>query len=229
MEVPFRILVSPRGVAERLKTHPHWLFAFLVLCGALLAINIALHSVSSEATLQHIPPSASPSEREYLKQMLDQDIILRLLFLPVRLSIGWGSFALALYYLCLAFRPPESLRFVQIFALEVHAESALVLGQLALLIQSLLAAPAGSFAALIPPLSVAALLPSPVDFAHLAVLVPLNVFSLLYVWILTLGVAHFTGFSRWKAFVVVVCVWVVAVCFNAGTLVMIRTALHLTV
>jgi len=214
-----------RGALTHLKHRPRWLLMFVVLSALLAGIDLGMQPVVRQASFERLPPGAGEQDRVLLTQMFEEQLPFRLAFLPVRNAAGWGLFALCLYYTALAFRPLEPVRFSQIFALEVWAEGALALGGLATLIRVWIVpssadpgAPPFSLRDIAPPLG--ALEP---DF----LLGSLSLFTLLYLAVLTLGVAVICGFRTGRSLVIVVSLWAASQMLNLAVLAALRDLLHL--
>jgi len=181
-----------------------------------------------QETLSHLPPSAFEADRQAVAQSLQQDLGIRCMFLPVRLIVGWSSFALILFYACKAFGQAVPCRFDQVFSLEVHAEFTTVLAKFSTFAWINLRGTQDG-ASMQVPFSAAALVHPWNDFPAIALLNSLNIFILWYLVIVIVGVSVLTGFKTGKAFLVVLCVWSVSVLFNIAVLMFMRDGLHLVV
>ena len=218
---------SVEEIFLRLKRRPRWLLVFLLLNIALAGFEIGMDPLFREAAFGRLPAGATEQDRVALSEMLDRQVPLRLAFLPVRNVLGWGLFALCLYFTALAFRPLAPVRFVQVFALEVWAETALLLGNLATLIREWLAPSEAAQFHNVPPLSLLDLIPTAGSLELDAMLGALNLFSGFYLLMLTMGMAAICGFRTRKALVVVLSVWGASLVLNAGALAALRDLLHL--
>ena len=210
--------------AQRIQSAPRWLVPFLLLAGLLVVIAIAMHPYNVAATLQRLPPSA---DREQAIEILRQELFLRGAVLPFRLFIGWGSFSLLLFYFCLAFRPPEMVRFTQILALEVHAEFTVVLAQAVALASNVYAST--GIQSTSQPLSIDWILGPGSNFIYSTLIATLNIFTFWYLVLLAAGVSVLCGFRRFQAFLIVVAVWTVSAGINIGILKLLKDTMHLLV
>ncbi len=222
-------LIHPRTGAVAIKARPRWLFAFGILALASIGLTVAFHGQAVQTTLEHLPGSATPEDKEYIRAALGTEFFSRCAFLPVRLLIGWSGFALLLLYASLSFHPRDSIRFVQVLALEVHAEAILMLARFGTIIWWIVNAPAQSGAIPSPPLSVLWLAWKPADFIFFSLLGSINIFTLWYVLVLTVGIHVLCGFTKRKAFLIVAGVWAVTLGCNLGVLALLRNAFHLHV
>ena len=224
MIAPVKIIVRPRSTSLELKRNPRWLSSFLLLAAVSLIIEFFMNSYSESLSLNHLPASATQHDKVMVAQWFDQEWISRLAFHPVRLFAGWLLFSLALLYACRSAASREPFRFVQILALEVHAESALVLGKLALLLSVVALNDPPS--RLIIPFSVAGFVDGG-SFAATAFFNSLNLFTALYLGILAAGVSIICNVGRGKAFLIVLTVWGAAAVVNSGILAGLQDELHL--
>jgi hypothetical protein len=203
-----------------------WLLWFLLLNVLLAGVSLATDPIVREAAFDRLPPGATVDDKAVLGTMLDQELVLRVAFLPVRTFVGWGLFALCLYYMAVAFRPPAPVRLAQMFALEVRSESALVLGAVVGAVRQGLAPARFSGA---PPWSILELTGTGGGLGTDALLGALNPFALLYLALLISGVGLVCGFGRVRSALVVLGVWVTTTVLNAGALVALRDLLQLGV
>jgi len=173
--------------------------------------------------LQHLPPGATITDKQVVIESLNKELPANLTFYPIRLFLGWSSFALALLHICKAFGPMEAVRFKLVFSLEVHAEAASVLG-------SLLAAVSAEVFnkedAVTTHLSFAFLVRGQ-SFVIESLLTSLNIFTLWYMIVLFTGVHVICGFSKRKSLLIAAMAWAVSMIFNLGAIQLLHDQLHL--
>lgn len=206
-----------------------WLLWFLLLNVLLAGVCLATDPTVREAAFDRLPPGATAEDKAVLGTMLDQELALRVAFLPVRTLFGWGLFALCLYYTAVAFRPPSPLRLAQVFSLEVRSEGALVLGAIAGAARQWLhpAAPAQFSGA--PPWSILEFTGTSGGLGTDALLASFNPFTFLYLVLLISGIGLVCGFGRTRSLLVVLGVWATTTVLNAGALGALRDLLQLGV
>ncbi len=195
------IFGHPFRAAEAIRRAPRWLGAFLLIAAGLVALRLAWQSRLVEMTLAALPATATAQEREWAHSLLDNELLLRCVFLPLRQIAGMGSFAFFLYLLCGAFGPPMRARFKQVLALEVHAEIFNLIGGSVSLGLTLLG-------------------------AGTPLLTSAKIFTLWYVVALTAGVAVLFGFSKTKACLLASTAWIVSVLFNLFLLESVSASMH---
>jgi hypothetical protein len=214
--------LRPARYAESLRERPRWVASFVVVCVLYIVLGLASAGSRASLTAGHLPPAATPAARDATKEMLDGAIVVRSLFLPVRLFAGWSLFALALLYACRAWKSRSGLRFVQVFAAVVYSEIAPLLGAVAAL---LVAGSSGADAAQSPPWVPGGLdlLIATHDFTARYALNSVNVFSLAYIALLTVTLSGATGLSRAKSAVSALFAWAAALFVNAAIIHALRS------
>ena len=224
MNLLLLIVLHPRRAVESIKSAPQWVILFIVLAAVSIILMLLQHAHVVRLTLDHLPASATVEDKFMVEQSLHEQLAIRCAFLPIRLLVGWASFALLLLYACKAWSMTEPVRFQQVFSLEVAAESVMVLAQCASFIYSLAARDA-SFVRI--PFGLDMMISQSHDIVLRMALNAINVFSLWYVVILAMGISTFYGISKIKSITTVTGVWVVTQLFSATVISLLRDALHL--
>jgi hypothetical protein len=200
-----QIILQPRKALERIAARPRWVGAFALLALAHCGLLLATHAESVRLTLSHLPPSVTAVEIEQVRASLDEGLLLRFLFLPVRLAVGWGSFALLLMFATRSVARQPSGTFRGFLALEVHAELILLL---AAVVRTVLGGAGEN-------LLLRALLATP------------NLFTLWYIVLLAYGAASICQMKFTRALLPVAGVWLLSFAFDAGVTQILRETLHL--
>jgi len=217
------ILHRPAYAIEQLKIRPQWLIAFLVLAALSVLRLVYDYPAIVAAALEHLPPSATAADKLLMKEHLAVDLYARSVFLPIRLLAGWSVFALLLYELSSWVGSAEPVRFRQMFALEVHAESVLLLGGcLGIVLHHGSGLPG-------MPLSAASFFHPQSDIVMSSILDALNPFTAWYVALLGLGVKIICRFSVLKATAVAVTAWIVMLIWNLAIFKYLAESFHLMV
>jgi len=224
MQLILLTLFRPRKAAEQIKSNPRWLAAFLVLSMLSAAAYAVNHPYLIQKALAHLPPSATNADKQVVIQSLNLDLPAKLAFFPVRLFIGWSTFSLVLLYACKAFAPRETIRFRQIFSLEIHAEATLVIASLAAMVVAVTNGHVGSVGV---PFSLAGLVAGDQSFIVRSLLTSLNIFTLWQVVLLTIGVSILSGFGKIRSTLIVLLVWTLSTMFNLGAMKLLQDRLHL--
>jgi Yip1 domain len=215
MATVFLILVRPARTLLRLKESPDWLGAFAVLA----AIGVILFVIGSgsaiRATVEHLPPDATPGEREEIASSMQSDIAPQALLLPFRMLLGWSLFAFLLYRGARAFGGGTGYRYRHLLALEMHAEATVTAGQI-------------GTAAGIPLPSLGQWIDSHGDFLLRSLLASANLSTLWYVVLLTAGVTVLCHQKKLRAFFIVAGSWGFVQALNLGVLNLIRHTFHFT-
>jgi hypothetical protein len=227
MPIVLSILFNPSRSFMRLREHPRWLGTFLFLTTLSVAVLIIVHSHTVRATLEHLPTSATTGDRAMVETMLWGELPSRSLFQPIRLIIGWSGFAGVLFLLSKAFRPPLPVSFPLIFALEVHAETILLLSDIGLCLHIVLQGPGLPS---VYPLWSADYFASPATLPMIhSLLRSINIFTLWYAAILAAGIRVLCGLSIFKSVLVAASAFALSVLFDFGILSLLISAVHLQV
>ena len=158
--------------------------------------------------------------------MLSSELPVRSLFQPIRLLAGWSTFAGILYVFIRVLKPPEPVPFGRLLALEVHAETVLLLGGVSSLLSPWIIGHPSELAHLTPPFSASWLLPASAMFPLFSLLSSVHIFTLWYTVILTVGIRIFCGVTVRKAVVITVSAWILSVFFEIGILSLLADRLH---
>jgi len=191
------ILIRPARGAARLRDNPRWLSALLILASLSVLVEIFTQSYSSSLMLASLPPSAEDKAR-----ILDEirgGMALRAAFLPVRLVSGWLTFSLLILLVSRSLLETGRVRFLQVFSLEVHSEAVLLLGKVAALV-NLLVYPASGHRLLVP--FSAACFAGAGDYSIFSFLNAMNVFTLWYALLLSVGISAISGAPWWRGAVI---------------------------
>ena len=219
----YQILFHPRQVASQIKIKPQWLVQCIALSILSIVIAVTLHPSTVELTIHHLPSTVQASDKIAVRQMLDQELGVRCAFLPVRLLVGWSCFSLMLFYLCKGWRSRESVRFFQLFSLEVHSEAALMLVQIASM-AVMVFIPDRQFISV--PFGLDIFASPSTDFAARTLLNSMNVFTVWYIVILAVGISTLYQFNMVKGLLTAVIAWLMTACVNTGTTIILRDAFH---
>lgn len=215
-------LSRPDKTAVAIRSNPRWLFAFIFLASLSVVSYALVHPLLAEKTLKHLPVSATRADKQIVVDNLNRELPAKLAFYPLRLFMGWSTFALVLLYVCRALGTQEPVHFRQMFSLEVHSEVTSVIGGVVTTTSALSVGALGE-----APFSLATLLAPRSSFIINALLTSLNIFTLWQVVILTFGVSVLCNFGMTRSAILVLFVWLLSVVFNLGALKLLEDELHL--
>jgi hypothetical protein len=208
----------PRSGARLLQERPRWLGPFILLAVLHVALRLLAEDQNVRDVLAHLPPSATAADRAAAAASFSQSLPSRLLFLPVRLLIGWSVFAGTLYLFIRSLAPAVPVTFVRVLALEVHAEPAMLLGAIGTSLGALLVPQEGMNAVRAPLFSVAAFVQGSFPPPVVSLLATLNCFTLWYVVLLATGIRVLFGMTMRTAAVIAAAAWALSVLFDTGFL-----------
>jgi hypothetical protein len=205
-----KILYRPPEIFRALKARPAWFALFILLAVISVALLVLQYPALIRSTLEHLPKGATEPDRARLESWMSADLIRRGAFLPIRLLAGWSAFALLLYAGARAFGVAHGIRYAHLLSLELHAETAMVIGS----------------ALAVAGVPGAGVLYSPV-MGGASLLTTLNLCTLWYVSLLIWGVSVLCDTSPRKAFLIVVVSWGIGQAFNFGVLSLLQHTFRL--
>ncbi len=212
--------------AARFLNRQHWPGTFAVLVAGHLLVSALTLPLSIEATLARLPASAGTADRQAVAAMLEQEQIVRSVFLPIRLGITLGVYAFWVVVLCRVFSRNVVPRTRVILGLVVYAELFVLLARAAALLRSRWWPSGDPARDLLPPFSLAELLPP--AFGHLSTVAAslVNPFSALSVVTLAVGLCAACGFRPMKGLSVALLAWAGGAAGSLGLLYGARIVLH---
>jgi len=219
------MVLHPVAAAERIRRAPTWVASAATLVIAAMGASLLLRSQIVAVTLHHLPPTATPTDKETLSSFFRMRLGADIAFLPARLLAGWACTALLLYFLNKIWSPNAPVRIAQVFSLEVHAEAALVLARVVTAISGLWATGPGS--AVRVPFGLDALFPTGGTPLLAAALNSVNPFSLWYVALIAVGLARIGGLRPATGWVTSLAAWLLTTGLNITVLELIGQRLHL--
>jgi len=215
----------PMPNLKRIRERPRWLVIFLVLASVNILVELLMQPYLVQSLLHHLPPSVTEQDKLVVAQSLERGSFARLAFLPIRLLIGWWSFALLLYYISSSLLSRQPLRFAHIFSLEVRAEAILLLAKGATLFRLMIDSSSLSSRSTVP-LSCAEFFPVN-DYSIFTFLNSLNFFTIAYLAILTIGISVLYAVSKAKALFFVCIAWGISILFNVSVVAVLRDQMFL--
>jgi hypothetical protein len=222
------ILFDPEAASRRFLVSRGWIAPFTVLAIGHLALLLISQASTGNAAIAHLPPSATPAEREAVRSMLTADLAPRVLMLPVRLLTGWFAFSMLLSWLVASARPERSVSVQRLFVLEVHAEVVLLLGAFASALIPALGVRSVDLARMAPVWSLAHYWPG-VSMPVFFLLRAANIFTLWYAVILTAGIHVLSNLPYRTSVSIAAGACTIGALFDAGILSLLIEQLHLGV
>lgn len=216
-----------KQISNNFRQKPRWLLLFLVLSGLSILLEVFIQPYSVQAVLNHLPQSVTELDKLSVLQNLNQELFTRVAFLPIRLLIGWGVFSYLLYYICTFLSPQKPFRFVHVFSLEVHAETALILGKIAMFFR-LATDPINIIARLTIPFGCTDFIEVK-NYTAFTLLNSVNIFTFAYIAILSVGISTICEMSKVRAFITACIAWGIAILFNVGSIMALQDVFHLLV
>ena len=223
------ILIHPYRAVKSIKARPRWLAAFLMLASVSILLAVVMHPGLVRDTIAHLPNSALEEEKQLVVRSLDDQLWVRCSFLPIRLLIGWSSFAMLLFYACWLFVGVERFRQKHFLSLVVHAEALMLAGKIVQYLMLLASTGTANLHTTSNPISVGWLLKPAGNLLATEFLNALTPFAFWYLVVLTVGVSAICSFGRFKAFLIVSVIWSLSIAFNLEMLSILSDTLHLQI
>jgi|WetSurMetagenome_2_1015567.scaffolds.fasta_scaffold08364_6 hypothetical protein len=221
--LPFLLAFRPRHAADSLPDVVAWWRPYAVVALLTMMLSVLSHSFAVAITIAHLPPSATSTDVERIRDWLGAGLAARTFLLPLRVIVECGLSAILLLGLSRAFAGHAAGRFRGFFVLSLAASIFPLLARCAGIIRSSLTS-AGTSISLYPPFSAFDLFPAVTDYRVIALLTSLNLFTLWYVGSVTLGLAVLCRCKILKAFLVAVAAWTVSTAFSITVLHLLRNA-----
>ncbi|MCC6398701.1 MAG: hypothetical protein IT282_16925 [Bacteroidetes bacterium] len=225
--IPWLVPFRPSRAAARLRRSPRWLIGFCVLAVLAGAIEVFSHSPAVEATLEHLPNSATAPEREAVREDLDAALPARVAMIPVQVFVSTSLRALMWYLLFAAFGAGDLPRGKQLMSISVGAG---VIDQCERLAETLHAFYGTSLATetSVFPWSVLALTGEMPSYAGTLLLTSLNMFTLWSVGAVGWALSVLCSTSKIKAVLIAAAVWTVSAGCTIVLLHLLRNAYALS-
>ncbi len=221
--LPFRLAFTPRSATPGIASLAAWWRPFITMAALTILVALLSHSMAVNLTLAHLPPTATPDDRAQVKEWLDAGLPARTLLLPLRFSMECALSGIMLLVLARAFIGRQTGSFRSFFILSSTTAVVPLMGRVAGFIISLGATP-GSTRFLAMPFSAALLVPTEGDYRIQLLLTSLNLITLWYVGLVTVGVAVLCRCKAWKAILVAVAAWTVTTVVSITVLALLRNA-----
>lgn len=216
----------PAEAAARIHARQRWLGAFALLAAGHILVSALALPASIDATLAHLPESANDADRLAVASMLEQEQLVRSLFLPIRLGAAWAVYALWVVFLCRAFSRNVLPRYRAILGLVVHAELFGLLARAAALVRHRWWPSVEPARDLLPPFSLADLLPPALGHLPAVAASFVNPFSAMSLVTLGLGLCAACGFRPLKGFALALFAWAGGAAGLLGLLYVVQIMLH---
>jgi hypothetical protein len=203
-----------------------WVGVFALLVAGHILVSALTLPASIEATLARLPESASTADRQAAAAMLKQEQIVRSVFLPIRLGLALGVYAIWVFVLCRVFSRNIVPRYRVILGLVVYAELFGLMARAAALVRCRWFPSGDPARDLLPPFSLAEIFPQPLGHLPMVAASLVNPFSVLWIVSLGLGLCAACGFRPLKGFALALLAWTGGAVGTVGLLFAARILLH---
>jgi hypothetical protein len=212
--------------AGRVLTRPRWISVFAVLVAGHILVSAFTLQSSIQATLARLPASADAADRQAVVSMLEQEQIVRSVFFPIRLGLALGIYTFWVVLLCRVFSRGVVPRYRVILGLVVYAEVFGLLARVAALVRCRWWPSGDPARDLLPPFSLADLLPTAADHLTVVAASSMNPFSALSVVTLGIGLCVTCRFRPEKGYALALLAWAGGAAGSLALLYAARIVLH---
>jgi hypothetical protein len=217
----FLLIAHPLKCADLISSNPVWIGQFVLLAGIGLLIHMVAYDRMVQATVEHLPTFATLADRQAMTEILTGQRWVSAALFPFRTLAGFGGTALVLYFALRGVSAGGSVQFRKSFALEVHAETVLILGKLTSCAVAVIGNQQNPY---VNPFGIDQLLRR--EFEHISVANSINPFTVWYFALLAVGAARIFTISRWKAITAVLCTWVITLVMEESSFDLLRNFFH---
>jgi len=222
------LLIAPSAFCRRLKDQPSWVMSF----AALAVIGMALEWFSFGAALQtsvtRLPQRATPEMVQDAVLYLEGRRFINVAFVPIKLGVAIAVFSYALYLVCSVSKPVSLPGWKHFLAVVVWSNwIPMVEKALSLVMRSVIGPvyPNGGLA-FSQPLGLGIMNFSSSDPGLLYALNAVNVFSVWYLFLVSLGISILCGFSRFKGILSATSVWLFGVLISSALIRLAFAGVH---
>jgi len=217
----FLLVAHPVKGADLISSSPVWIGQCLFLVGIGLLIHITSFGRIVQLTMDRLPDSATPADRQVMSEILNGQQWVSAALFPFRKLAGFGGTALILFLALRGVTSGSTVHLKEIFALEVHAETVLLLGNLAAYAAVFMGSQQNPY---VNPLGVSQLVEG--KFDHISALNSINLFTLWYISLLVLGASRMLKLSYWKSIAAVLSTWVLMLVMEESSFDLLRNFFH---
>jgi len=211
------IFFSPERAFKEINKRPKWLIAFLIIGIGTIMTNYFILPFANRVATFSVASDTSYNEAENILNMMKSMQIIGIFLLPLFLLIGFLFTAVILWLIIRIFS--DETEFKKIFSMVVHSRIILFMGSLlSLIILQLRGLQSIKSAADIQvSLGLDLFLRNPdLDLPLKAFLSNINVFSIWWIVLISLGISIAAKISRTKAIVIAIFFWLFSTAIQIG-------------
>jgi hypothetical protein len=212
------LIVHPSRVFKRLKDHPSWVMSFVALAIVSVVLDWFSFRTALRTAVDGLPQRATPEMIRDAVAYLEGRRFINLLLSPLKLWIIIVIFSYVIYLACSVSKSISPPHWKHFLAVVVWSYWVLIVGEALSLVTRSSVGPFSSDVGLAfpQPPGLGMVKMSSSDPGLLYALNSVNVFSLWYLLLVSLGVSILSGFSRVKGILITTFVWLLGVLLSAA-------------
>jgi hypothetical protein len=206
------IFVDPASAVKRIHRKASWLWPLLLVSAGTIILSLLSLPIVMRVMTENPPAGMPAGQIEKSIGMIETMQRVSIFFTPVLLAGIWALLAWVLSLVCSV--AGMNARFRDLFSLLAHCALIPLVGQIAgFIVVSVKADQIESLAELKPAFGLDLLFHDGIDRQLLAVLNYFSMFTIWYIIVLAVGLAHLAGVSKSKAFLASIPVWLLPLPF----------------
>lgn len=225
---PTDLLIAPSRLFKRLRDHPSWVMGFAALAVVGMALEWFSFGAALKTSLSQLPQRATPEMVQDALIYLEGRRFINLAFAPLKLGAAVAIFSYVLYLVCSVIKPVSLPGWEHFLAVVVWSNWIMMIEKALSVITRLVVGPLNPSAGLAfpQPLGLGMMNPPSSDPGLLYALNAVNVFSVWYLLLVSLGISTLCGFSRLKGMLGATSVWLFGILLSSALLRFAVAGLH---
>lgn len=221
---PLDLFIAPSRFFSQLKDHHSWVMCFAALAVIGMGLDWLSFGAALQTSLTQLPQRATPEMLQDAGTHLEGRRFINTLFVPIKLGVAIAVFSYVLYFVCSISKPVALPGLKHFLAVVVWSNWIMMIEKAFALVVRSSIGPVNSNAGLAfgQPLGLGIVNLSSSDPGLLYALNALNVFSVWYLLLVSVGISILCGFGRLKAALRTTPVWLFGILLSAA---LIRLAL----
>jgi hypothetical protein len=214
------LLIAPSRLFKRLRDQPSWVMSFAALAVIGMALEWFSFGVALQTSVSRLPQRAAPEMVQDALVYLEGRKFINVAFSPIKLGVAIAVFSYVLYLVCSVSRPVSLPGWKHFLSVVVWSNWILMIEKALSMVIRLVFAPLHSDTGLAfgQPLGLGMMNLSSSDPGLLYALNAVNVFSVWYILLVSLGVSILCRFGRLKSMLNATSVWLFGILISATLL-----------
>ncbi|MEK6571751.1 MAG: hypothetical protein AABZ61_10310 [Bacteroidota bacterium] len=220
MNNPLDVVIAPSRLFSDLRRQPSWLVTFAAITVVSMVVEWFSFRFALEGTVSRLPQRATEEMMQDAIRYLEGRRVINVALVPLKVGVPMAVFSFVIYLVCSVSKPVSLPHWRHFLAVVVWAGWTPTVGKVvALLTRFLAGAPSPASGSAIPQtLGLGMVQLTSKDPGLLYILNGLNIFSIWYILLVSLGVSILCSITRRKGIAIVASVWVFGLLVSAALL-----------